>query len=142
LVTATPLLKGVAPPAAAVTVSDTVALCEPDAALPVTVSVKVPVVAVEVAEMLKVELAPEVTEVGESVAVTPAGAPVTLSETVCAAPEVVAVLMVDEPAPPCATDTLVGLAAMEKSLAATALMLNVTLVECVADAAVPVTVSA
>jgi hypothetical protein len=92
--------------------------------------------------MLNVELPPEVTEVGDSVAVTPAGAPETLSDTVCALPEVVAVAMVDEPEPPCAMETLAGLAEMEKSFAAAALTLKVTGVECVADAAVPVTVSA
>src|SRR5690242_9165055 len=92
--------------------------------------------------MLKVELPPEVTEVGESVAVAPAGAPETLSDTVWAAPEVVAVAMVELAEPPAVTETLAGLAEMEKSFAATALTVKVTEVEWVADAAVPVTVKA
>ncbi len=50
------------------------------------------------------------------VAVTPLGVLDALSETVCALPEVVAVLMVTVPELPAATVMLVGLAEMEKSL--------------------------
>ena len=63
-----------------------------------------------------VELAPEVTEVGDRVAVTPAGAPETVRATVCAEPEVVAVEMVALADPPAATVAEVGDAAIEKSL--------------------------
>ena len=72
-------------------------------------------------EMLRVELPPEVTEVGESVAVTPEGAPLTVRLTVCALPEVVAVEMVSWSEPPATTERLAGLAEMEKLFPATAL---------------------
>jgi len=123
-------------------VTATVVACEPEAAVPVTVSVKLPAAVAVVVEMVKVELAPEVTEAGENEAVTPAGAPEAVSEIVCALPEVVALLMVTEPENPAAMLTLVGLAAMEKSLATTGLMTKLTAVECVAEAPVPVTVIA
>jgi hypothetical protein len=46
--------------------------------------------------------------------------------------------MVDPPVPPCATETLVGFALIEKSFGAVTVRL--TVVVCVAVAAVPVTV--
>src|SRR3954467_7265281 len=72
--------------------------------------------------MLRVDEPPEVTEVGLSVAVTPAGAPVTESETVCALPEVVAVETVAEVELPRTTLADVGLTVTEKLLPATALL--------------------
>ncbi len=99
----------------------TVAVCVADAPVPVIVSDTVPAGVVAPAVRVKVELAPAVTLVGLKAAVAPAGSPLTESETVCAAPEVTAVLMVEvAPAPPCTDDTLVGLALIEKSLPAAA----------------------
>ena len=67
--------------AAAVTVTLSAAVCEPDPAVPVTVSVYVPATALELTASESVALWPELTELGVMVAVTPAGAPETLSET-------------------------------------------------------------
>jgi hypothetical protein len=78
-----------------------------------------------------------VTLAGVSDAVAPLGAPLTLSETVPAEPDVTAVLIVELPAAFCASDRLVGLALMEKSLPTT---VSGAVAECVADAPVPVTV--
>src|SRR5947208_2063806 len=66
--------------------------------------------------MVKVELPPEVTEAGLNDALAPVGRPETLRFTVCALPEVTAVLMVVLPLPPAVTVTALGLAPMEKSL--------------------------
>ena len=70
----------------------------------------------ESAETVRVELPPEVTDVGLSEAVTPAGAPLTERLTVSAAPEVSAVLMLAVPDAPWFTFRAVGLALIEKSL--------------------------
>ncbi len=80
---------------------------------------------------------PEVTDEGENDTDAPAGAPLADSATGWAEPLVVAVEIVEEPVAPCAPLTLAGLAESEKSDAVT---VSPTLVECVADAAVPVTV--
>ena len=56
------------------------------------------------------------TDVGESVAATPAGAPVTLSAMFWAVPEVVAVETVDVADPPAVTVLDVGESPTEKSL--------------------------
>jgi hypothetical protein len=50
------------------------------------------------------------------------------------------VATVELPFAPCATDRLLGLALIEKSDTTAAVTVNVTVVECVALAAVPVTV--
>src|SRR5713101_1701901 len=65
-----------------------------------------------------VELCPADTEFGVNETVTPLGCPVAVKLTVCALPEVTAVLMVLEPEEPCWTERLAGLAVMEKSLVA------------------------
>jgi hypothetical protein len=88
---------------------------------------------------VRVELPPAVTEVGLSEAVAPLGTPETLRLTVCALPAVTAVEIVLEPEVPCARLKLVGLAEIEKSF--TAVTVNETLVECVTEAPVPVTVT-
>src|ERR1700730_18341862 len=62
------------------------------------------------------ELPPAVTDVGLSVAVAAVGAPETVSEIVSALPEITAVLMVEPPDPPGASETLAGDALIEKSL--------------------------
>src|SRR6266849_6458189 len=83
-------------PTGAVTVRLTVAECEAEPSVPVTVSVYVPAAAVP-ALTDSVELPPAVTEVGLSEAVAPEGVPLTASETVTALPLVTAVLMVELP---------------------------------------------
>ena len=100
----------------AVTVSVTVVVCVA-VAVPVTVRVYVPGVAVP-APTESVEPPPVVTEVGLSVAVAPAGVPVTDRVIVSAEPLVIAVEMVDEPLWPWTNERLVGLALMEKSFGA------------------------
>ena len=92
--------------------------------------------------MLRVALPPDVTELGLIVVVMPEGAPLTESETDCALPLVVAVLMVALPDPPCAIERLDGLVAMEKSLATVAVTVTLSAAVCEPDAALPVMVSA
>jgi len=124
----------------AVTVSVTVVACVALGAVPLIVSGYVPGAAVP-APTVSVELPPAVTEVGLSVAVAPAGAPVTVRFTVSAVPLVTAVEMVDVPLAPCASESVVGLALIEKSFGGGgAVTVTVTVVECMALGAVPVTV--
>src|SRR5947207_9759079 len=85
---------------AAVTVKLTEVLCVALVAVPVTVKVYVPGAAVP-APTVSVELPPAVTEVGLTVAVAPAGVPLTLRLTVSAEPLVTAVEMEDVPTAPC-----------------------------------------
>jgi len=124
---------------AAVTVKLTEVLCVALAAVPVTVRVYVPGAAVP-APTVSVELPPAVTEVGLSVAVAPAGVPLTVRLTVSAEPLVTAVEIVDVPFAPCTSERLAGLALMEKSFATGAVIVKVRAVLCVALAPVPVTV--
>src|SRR5260370_20209753 len=100
----------------AVTVSVTGVLCVAEAPVPVTVTVYVPTAVLAPTAKVSVELPPEVTLAGLNVAVVPAGTPLADRLTLCAEPLVVAVEMVVVPDPPCTTDTVVGLALMEKSL--------------------------
>ena len=89
-----------------------------------------------------VEPPPVVTEVGLSVAVAPAGVPVTDRVIVSAEPLVRAVEMVDVPLAPWTKERLVGLALMEKSLGGGgAVTVNETVVAWVALVPVPVTVT-
>src|SRR5207245_2754873 len=108
-------------------------------AVPVTVRVYVPGAAVP-APTVSVELPPAVTEVGLSVAVAPAGVPLTVRLTVSAEPLVTAVEMVDVPFVPCTRERLAGLALIEKSFVTGAVIVKVTGVLCVALVPVPVTV--
>ena len=85
--------------------------------MPVIVNVKVPAAAAVVVLTVRVALPPEVTDVGEMEAVTPAGVAEAESITVCALPDVVAVLMVAVAELPATIFKLFGLAEMEKSLA-------------------------
>jgi len=126
------------PPPLAVTVNVTGTVCVTEVPVPVTVSVYVPAGTDAATARPRFDDPPEVTEVGENVAVTPLGAPVNESATVCAAPDVVAVLTVVEPDAPWTTDTEVGDAVTEKS--GVAVTVSVTVVLCVADGAVPVRV--
>lgn len=84
---------------------------------------------------------PAVREDGLKLTVVPAGAPLELSETVCADPLVRAVAIVDVPFEPCTIDKLLGLADIEKSGGGGAVTVRLTGVECVALAPVPVTVN-
>src|SRR5256714_14003104 len=88
---ASPVMSSVA--AGAVTVKLTEVLCVALVAAPVTVRVYVPGAAVP-APTVQVEFPPAVTEVGLSVAVAPAGVPLTGRLTVSAGPPVTPVEMV------------------------------------------------
>jgi hypothetical protein len=123
-----------------VTVSATVAVCVALVPAPVTVSVYVPGAALP-AFTVSVEEPPAVTDVGLSEAVAPEGAPVTERATVCAEPEVTAVLMVEVPDAFAASDRLDGVADIEKSFVTVPVTVSVTVVVCVALVPVPVTVT-
>src|SRR5579859_4341191 len=71
--------------------------------------------------MLSVADCPDVRLLGLSVALTPAGAPLTLRLTACDAPEVVLVLMVVLPEPPALIVIADGFADSEKSLGVAAI---------------------
>src|SRR5438093_5186375 len=123
--------------AGAVTVRLTEVLCVALVAVPVTVSVYVPGVAVPV----RVEPPPVVTEVGLSPADAPPGVPLTVRLIVSAEPLVSAVEMVEIPLWPWTKERLVGFALMEKSFGGGgAVTVNETVVEWVALVPVPVTV--
>jgi hypothetical protein len=66
--------------------------------------------------IVSVDDPPVVTELGLKLAVAPEGSPLALSDTDCADPLVTAVEIVDVADAPCVTDTLDGLAEIEKSL--------------------------
>ena len=85
-----------------------------------------------------VELPPAVTEAGLRLAVTPAGAPLTLRLTDAATPEVTAVLIVETSDAPWAIFRLAGLALIEKSFGTGTL--SETIVLCVFTPSVPLTV--
>jgi hypothetical protein len=83
---------------------------------------------------------PADTDDGLKLTVVPAGWPLALNETVCAAPLVTAVPIVDVPLAPCATLRLAGLALIEKSSAGGGVTVSETSTEWVALDPVPVTV--
>ena len=66
--------------------------------------------------IVSVELPPVVTEVGFRLALAPLGGPLTLRLTVCAAPAVTAVLMVEVAEVPATRLSELGLAEIDKSL--------------------------
>lgn len=101
---------------ALVTLSVSVAVCEPDAAVPVIVTLYVPGAADEDAASVSVDADPELVEPGENDAVTPLGSPLAPNETVSELPDVTAVETVAVPFDPAATLTFVGLTEIEKSL--------------------------
>ena len=90
--------------------------------------------------MVSVEPLPAVTEVGLKLAVAPEGTPLAESDTVPAAPDVNAVDTLDVVPAPAATDALVGLRLMEKSLVAAALTPSENVVLCDLDPSAPATV--
>ena len=81
--------------------------------VPVTVTLTVPVAAV--LEAVKVSVLLPVVEVGLKLAVTPAGKPLALRATLPVNPPEGVTVTVLLPLPPCATDTVAGLADKEKS---------------------------
>ncbi len=99
----------------AVTVSVTVVVCVALALVPVTVIGYVPGTVVPPTLTVIVDELPEVTEAGLKLTVVPAGCPVAVSATDCAAPVVTAVEIVDVALPACAALTAAGLAVIEKS---------------------------
>ena len=105
--------------------------------VPVTVIVYVAGVVVAATDAVMVDDAPAATEAGLNEIATPAGWPLALRFTVCAAPLTIAVEIVDVPLCPCATLRLFGLAEIEKSDATT---FSATVVAWLPLAAVPVTV--
>jgi len=90
--------------------------------------------------MLSVVDRPEVTEVDPKVAVTPAGAPLTLNATLWEVPEVVAVDTVELAELPWPTEADVGLKVMEKSFFGAAVTVSVMVAVWLPEVAVPVTV--
>src|SRR5438309_1834098 len=127
--------------AGAVTVRLTDVLCVALVAVPVTVRVYVPGVAVP-ALTVRVEPAPAVTEVGLSPADAPLGVPLTVRLIVSAEPLVSAVEIVEVPLWPWTKERLVGFALIEKSfVSGAAVTVKAAVVKCVAVVPVPVTVT-
>jgi hypothetical protein len=89
---------------------------------------------------VSVELAPAATEVGLSEAVGPGGLTLALRLTVPGLPNWVVVIVLG-PLLPCAMLRLAGDAPMLKSAGGGAVIVTETLVECVAEPSVPVTVT-
>ena len=83
---------------------------------------------------------PEVTEVGLKLTAVPAGAPLEVSETVCADPFVIAVPIVDDAPAPWTMVRLLGLAVIEKSGGGGPVTVRLTAAEWVALVPVPITV--
>jgi hypothetical protein len=106
----------------------------------VTVTEYVPVAVPAPTLKVIVELPPAVTAPGLNEAVVPEGSPLALSVTVSGEPLVTVVAMVDVPLPPWTTDTVLGVALIEKSFAGGAVTVSITAVLCVALGAAPVTV--
>ena len=141
LVTGTPSVSVAGP---VVTVIDADAECAVEPDVPVTEKVVVPAAAVEFAEMVKVELPPAVTVAGENDPVTLPGIPDTLSAIACVLPLTAVVLTVNDVELPAATEAEPGDTATVKSAGGGGvceLTVTDTVVACVADAPVPVTVN-
>lgn len=126
--------------ATAVTVSVNVVLWLVLAPAPVMVTVNVPVGVEPPVLVVMVDEAPALTVLGLKLAVAPLGRPLALSEIVCAAPLVTAVMMVAAPVAPWATVRLVGFTVTEKSFAAAGTV-SVRVVLCVVLAPLPVMVT-
>src|SRR5260370_429674 len=122
------------------TVRSTVVVCVALAPVPVTVIVYVPGAVFAPTLTVIVDEFPAVTDAGMRLTVVPVGWPLALRLTVCAAPLVSAVEIVELPLPPCGALRLFGLAPIEKSEEAAATTVRTTVVECVALGPVPVTV--
>lgn len=103
------------PEAAVVTVNATVAVCVMPPPVPVTVIVYVPVAVVEATAMLMADV-PEpgaAIEAGLKLTVTPVGWPDADNATAELNPPEALVVIVEEPLPPCTTDTALGEAVSE-----------------------------
>jgi hypothetical protein len=98
-----------------VTVNETSTVCVALDPVPVAVIVYVPGAVPAPTATLIVEELPEETDAGLKLTVVPAGWPLAENATVCAAPLVTVVPIVDVPLLPCATLRLDGLALIEKS---------------------------
>jgi hypothetical protein len=98
-----------------VTVSVTVVECVASPLVPVTVIGYVPVATPESTAIVIVEEPPPLGDAGSKLTATPLGWPLALRPTGWLVPLVTAVEIVDVPLCPCATSTLAGLAASEKS---------------------------
>jgi hypothetical protein len=111
-------------------VNATVAVWVTPPPVAVTVTFEVPVVAVLLAEKVRVELPlpGAAMDVGLKLAVTPEGRPDADNEIAELNPPLTEVEIVLLPEPPCVTDTLVGEALMLKSGVAVAVMVNATVV--------------
>jgi len=118
------------PPPVAVTVSATLAVCVTVPPVAVMVTVAVPVVAVALAVNVSVEvpLPGAAMDVGEKLAVTPAGNPDAESETEELKPPLTVVEIDELPEVPCTIETLVGDAASVKFGAVAALTVTTTVV--------------
>jgi hypothetical protein len=124
-----------------VTVKDSEALCVPLGAVPLTVTLDVPVVAVPEDVTVSTDDPPEVTLGGLNEALVPEGRPLADRLTDCAEPLVTAVLMVEVPLPPCVKATDDGLTEIEKLFPTTGLITKVTVVGCVPLVPVPLMIS-
>jgi len=127
--------------AAGVMVSETDVVCVALVPLPVTVRAYVPGTALPVMTS-NLDVPPAVTDVGVKFAEAPGGRPLALKVTVCAAPLVTAVEIVEAALNPSTTLTLDGFALIEKSSAVADVTVSDTEVVCVALVPVPVTVIA
>jgi hypothetical protein len=98
-----------------VTVNENGVECVAEVPVPVMVMGKVPVGVDAEVLIVIVDDPPAVTELGLNEAVAPAGRPLADRDTVCAEPDVTAVLTVAETDPPGVVDLEVGDTEMEKS---------------------------
>jgi hypothetical protein len=99
----------------AITVNVTVVVWVAEAPAPVTVTGYVPAGVDALVLIVRVELLPDVTDAGLSVAVAPDGKPLALNDTVCAEPLTTVLEMVEVVLSPRIALTALGLAAIEKS---------------------------
>ena len=131
-----------APAVAALTVSDTVAVCVMPPPAPVTVIVYVPVAVVEATARVKVDVPDPgaAMDVGLKVAVTPVGWPLADKATAESNPPETVVVMVELPLLPCTTETEVGEAAMVKAGTGAEVTVSETVVDSVRPPPVPVSV--
>jgi hypothetical protein len=123
----------------AITTSDTIVVRVADGAVPVIAIAYVPGAVVASAASVSIDVSPALTLAGMNAAVAPAGRPVAVSAMVSTAPavDIVDTAVVSEWA--WTIVTVVGDALIEKS--GRAITTNDTVVVCVADGAVPVTVT-
>jgi len=130
------------PVTAAVTVNETVAVCVIPPPVPVTVMAYVPVAVVDATARVSVD-DPDpgaAMEVGLKVAVTPLGIPDADRAIAVLNPPETAVVIVEPPLLPCATETEVGEADRVNAGVAAAVIVSAIVAVCVMLPPVPVTV--